>query len=300
MALSTPVALVFYHRPALLARVFEAVAAARPSRLFLIADGPRDEADRADCLAARQVVEQLSWPCQVQRFYAETNLGVKRRVSSGLEWVFDQVEEAIILEDDCLPGPSFFSYCQELLDRYRRDDRVFAIGGGNYQFGRKRSQHSYHFSGYCSIWGWATWKRAWRHYDVDIKDWPMLREHGLLEAGCNSAQEVHYWRWVFDNVYSGRIDTWDYQLLLAMWSQHALFVVPEANLVSNIGFGAGSTHTWSSASRLAAVPVNSIGALRHPSDVYRNAAADLYTFRRVLHGTRPLWLRRLVRALRGR
>ena len=299
MTLSTPVALVFYHRPALLERVFEVVSAARPSRLFLIADGPRDESDRTSCLAARKIVEHVSWPCEVQRLYADTNLGVRRRVSSGLDWLFSQVDEAIILEDDCLPHPSFFTYCQDLLKRYRQDDRVWAIAGGNYQFGRQRSPHSYHFSGYCGIWGWATWARSWRHYDVDMKDWPALRDGGLLESTCRTAREVRYWRWIFDNVHHGRIDTWDYQLLLAMWAQHALFITPEVNLVSNIGFGAGSSNTWFSMNRLAAVPAGGIGSLDHPSDVYRNAAADQYMFRRVLHGNRPLWLRRLVRTLRG-
>ena len=300
MTFSTPVALVFYHRPALIERVFEVVAAARPSQLFLIADGPRDESDRASCLAARDVAERVTWPCEVRRLYAETNLGVRRRVSSGLDWLFDQAEEAIILEDDCLPHPSFFAYCQELLERYRQDDRVWAIAGGNYQFGHTRSTDSYHFSGYCGIWGWATWARSWRHYDVDMKDWPDLRDSGLLETWCETTREKAYWRWIFEHVYNSRIDTWDYQLLLTMWAQHALFIVPEVNLVSNIGFGSGSTHTWSRRNRLAAVKTGMIGSLRHPPDVYRNAEADRYTFRNVLHGNRPLFLRKLVRALRGK
>ncbi len=115
--LHTPVALVVYNRPERTARVFEAVRQARPSHLFVIADGPHPsrQGDTERCAAVRAIVEQVDWPCQVARDYADTNLGLKRRVEGGLSWLFGCVEEAIILEDDCLPHPCFFSFCQELL-----------------------------------------------------------------------------------------------------------------------------------------------------------------------------------------
>jgi hypothetical protein len=298
--MKTAVALFLYQRPRQLKAVFDAIAAARPTRLFIVADGPRSESERAQCEAARTVVADIDWPCDVERLYADHNLGIRQRLGSGLDWVFSHVEEAVILEEDCLPSPAFFSFCNHLLERYRDDERVFGIAGANYQFGRRRSGHSYYFSGYCGVWGWATWKRSWQHYDLNMADWPALDARGLLGATCNSRRERAYWRWIFERTYRGDIDTWDYQLQLAMWKQNALFVVPEVNLVSNIGFGTGSTHTWRANSPLAAIPHGSLADLDHPAEVYRNTLADRHTFSRVLHGNRPIWLRNLTRTLRGR
>jgi hypothetical protein len=300
VSLSTPVALVFHRRPLLLERVFAAVAAVRPRRLFLIADGPRDDADEAACAAARRIADAVSWPCAVERSYADVNMGIRDRVSSGLDWVFHQVDEAIILEDDCLPAPSFFQYCEALLATYRDDERIFGIGGADFQLGRRRGNPSYHFSGYCGIWGWASWARAWRHYDVAIRGWPSLRAAGLLEGFWESRREIAYWRWVFDQVHAGRIDTWDYQLFLAMWTQRALFIHPAANLVSNIGFGPGATHTWRRHHPLAQRPLAGLPVLEHPDAVFRDAAADRFIFRRVFRGNRPIWARRLQAWSRAR
>jgi hypothetical protein len=300
MSLATPVALIFHRRPQLLARVCERVAAARPRRLFLIADGPRDERDAAACAAARRVAENVTWPCQVERAYADENLGIRRRISSGLDWLFGRVDEAIVLEDDCLPAPSFFSYCEALLARYRDDERVFGVSGASFQLGRRRTPASYFFSGYCGIWGWAGWARAWRHYDVAMRDWPSWREVGLLESMWRDRRERAYWRWIFDQVHAGRIDTWDYQLFYAMWKQRALFIHPETNLVSNIGFGQGATHTRRRRHALAGRELESPGELAHPAAVFRHAAADRFMFRHVYRGGRPIWARRFYRWLRQR
>jgi hypothetical protein len=279
--------LLLYHRPALLRRVFAAVAEQQPRELLLVADGPKDDADAARCAEARAVVEDVAWPCTVRRLYAESNLGLRLRVSSGLDWVFEQVEEAIILEDDCVPDPSFFRFCQTLLERYGDDERVMEIGGGNFQLGRRRTTHSYYFSAYCCVYGWATWRRAWRHYDLHIRRWPELRSSGLLESVCGDGVEVDYWRRVFDEVYDGRMaSTWDYQWLLALWSQHGLSVVPEVNLVSNIGFGPDASHTkWLEAPE-AALPTGRMDELDHPLAVWRNRDADRFLFDAIIGGSR--------------
>jgi len=296
--LTTPVVMMFQRRAELLRQVFEQVSTVRPQQLFLIADGPRNASEEKGCREARAVVEQIDWPCQVHRLYSDENLGVRRRISSGLDWVFARVERAIILEDDCLPDASFFTFTHELLEHYHADERIFGIAGSNNQLGRRRSAHSYYFSNYCGIWGWATWRRAWQHYDVDMHAW---RDHGekLLNDVCETESERRYWRWIFDNVADGHMDTWDYQLLLAMWQQQSLFVIPEVNLISNLGFGADSTHTRRKRSRLANIPRTPISVLDHPTDVFRNYAADRYNFATVFHGNRPIWLRRIVRALRA-
>ena len=172
--LRAPVVFIVFNRLDHAAKTFAAIRAQRPRRLFIVADGPRAEhpSDVERCAAVRAVVDQVDWPCDVRRNYAEINLGLKRRVSSGLEWVFDQVDRAIILEDDCLPHSDFFFFCDELLQRYADDHRVWVITGNNFQNGRKRGDAAYYFSKYSHCWGWATWRRAWKHYDGHIPFWP--------------------------------------------------------------------------------------------------------------------------------
>jgi hypothetical protein len=299
MALATPVVLIFYHRPTLLKRIFSVVAAVRPQRLFLVADGPNDDIDAERCRAARAVVAHVNWPCQVERLYADSNLGVRRRPASGIEWAFQHVAEAIILEDDCVPDPSFFPFCESVLERYRTDDRVMNIGGGNFQFGRRRTKHSYYFSAYCGTWGWATWRRAWRHFDIDMKQWPERRAAGILESVCHDRVEIEYWRTLFDDIHGGRMtSSWDYQWLFAMWSQSGLSITPEVNLVSNMGFGPDATHTTSRKRPEAGVRTASIGKLDHPDAVYRHVEADRYFFEAIVRGRRWYGLPTTLRSLR--
>lgn len=156
--LKTPVAFLIFNRPDTTRRVFAEIAKARPPKLLVVADGPRaDHPDDVEkCAAVRAIIDGIDWDCKVLTNYSDINLGCKRRVSSGLDWVFDTVEEAIILEDDCLPHPAFFRFCEEMLNKYRDDKRIAMISGDNFQFGRKRTEYSYYFSRYPHIWGWAS------------------------------------------------------------------------------------------------------------------------------------------------
>lgn len=277
--LATSIALLIFNRPETTAQVFAAVRAARPQQLLIVADGPRpDRAGEAErCAAARAVVEQVDWPCEVHQNYAEANLGCRRRVSSGLDWVFQTVAEAIILEDDCVPHPSFFRFCVELLARYRDDERVMHISGDNFQVARPRTAYSYYFSRYAHVWGWASWRRAWRHYDVDLKLWPELRAGGWLEDWLGDASAARHWHGLLERCYRGEIDTWDFQWTLACWAQSGLSILPAVNLVSNIGFDAGATHTRVK-SRLADLPTQPLEfPLRHPAFVLRDSRADAFT-----------------------
>jgi hypothetical protein len=198
-------------------------------------------------------------------------------VSSGIDWVFNNVEEAIILEDDCLPNPSFFRFCQEMLDRYRDDERVAMISGDNFLFGTKIIPDSYYFSRYMHIWGWASWRRAWKDYDVEIAAWPAVRRSGLIENLFRSQVERDYWHKAFDGVFDGRIDTWDYQWVLSCWLQSRLAIMPEVNLISNIGFGPAATHTTGT-SVYSDMATRTIGfPLRHPRQVCPNVTADKIT-----------------------
>lgn len=272
--LQTPVAMLIFNRPEPTRRVFESIRAARPTRLLVVADGPRadrpGEADR--CAACRAIATAVDWPCEVLTNFSETNLGCRRRVSSGITWVFDTVEEAIILEDDCLPHPDFFPFCAELLAYYRDDERVMHIGGSNFQGGRRHGAASYYFSRYAHVWGWASWRRAWRHYDVDMARWPADAARAL--AGVDHPDERRYWRFVWDMTARGRIDTWDYQWAFTCVSRDGLAVIPNANLVTNIGFGPDATHTIG-ISRIAGMAVEPLDwPLVHPTGVSRSVVAD--------------------------
>jgi hypothetical protein len=278
--LKTPVAFIIFNRPDTTERVFAEIAKARPPKLLVVADGPRENraGEVEKCAATRAIIDRVDWDCEVLTNFSDRNLGCKRRVSSGIDWVFGQVEEAIILEDDCLPDPTFFRYCQELLERYRHDQRIGLISGDNFQFGRRRNDDSYYFSKYVHIWGWATWRDRWTgSYDVSMTKWPHIREGAWLSDMAGNEREAAFWHKIFERVYRGEIDTWDYQWVFANWVEGRSTVLPATNLISNIGFDANATHTTgdSELANLASQPV--MFPLRHPVGVIRNMQADAYS-----------------------
>lgn len=275
---STAVALLIFNRPDTTARVFEAIAKAKPSKLLVVADGPRpDRLGEADkCAQTRAIINNVDWDCEVITNYSTENLGCKKRVASGIDWIFEQVEEAIILEDDCLPEHSFFRFCDEMLERYRLNERVGMVSGGNLQFGQLRGNASYYFSRYTHIWGWATWRRAWKHYDRDMALWPSFRDEGWLDRVFASQGEREYWQNSFQWVYDGKLDTWDCSWTFAAITQGMLQVVPNVNLISNIGFGPEATHTHVVGIH-ANMPTQPMGfPIKHPNFVLADEEADRY------------------------
>jgi hypothetical protein len=281
--MKSPVALLIFRRPETTARVFAAVAAAKPPKLLVVANSPRpdrpEEIER--CRQTRAIVERVDWDCEVLTHYAPHYREVREQISEGLDWVFREVEEAIILEDDCVPHPTFFPFCDELLARYREDERVMMVSGDNFQFGNKRTPYSYYFSRIVHIWGWASWRRAWRHYDVGMRLWPELRETPWLSDLFGDEESAAYWREVFDLTHAG-FNTWDYQWAFACWAQNGLSALPEVNLISNVGFGMDAVHT-NDENRTANMATEALEfPLRHPPYVVRDRAADDYTMREVV------------------
>lgn len=279
--LKSPIAFIIFNRPDTTEKVFNEIAKAKPSKLLVIADGPRERraGESARCAETRKIIDRINWPCQVLTNYSDVNLGCKNRVASGLDWVFEQVPQAIILEDDCLPHPDFFRFCDELLERYREDERVSMIGGSNLQFGRKRGSASYYFSRFNHIWGWASWRRAWRHYDRNATLWPEFRDGNWLATLFEDRAVRKFWANAFEAVYEGKIDTWDYQWALSCWIQGSLTVLPSVNLISNIGFGAGATHTHAD-SPYASMSTRSLAfPLAHPAIILPHREADEFTAR---------------------
>ncbi|EDY17256.1 methyltransferase FkbM [Chthoniobacter flavus Ellin428] len=245
-AFDTPIAFLVFNRPDCTEKVFAEIRRAQPRKLLVVADGPR--ANRPDDVEnvrlTREIIDRgIDWPCEVEKAYAEENMGCRNRVSSGLTWVFEHVEEAIILEDDCLPSPSFFPYCAELLARFRTDDRIMAVSGCNHGVDTPSRRYSYAFSQITHIWGWATWRRAWAHYEVDMKSWPEFRERQLIYDALSDRAVAAAWERAFESAWSRQTDTWDYQWLYAVLKRNGLTVTPHRNLIKNLGFDERATHT---------------------------------------------------------
>jgi hypothetical protein len=283
-AISTPVVFLIFNRPDLTEQVFAAIRQARTSRLLLVADGPRpDRPGEADkCAATRALVEKVNWPCDVIKNYSDSNLGCRQRVASGLTWAFEQVEEAIVLEDDCLPHPSFFQYCADLLNRFRNDQRILSITGDNFQQGHWRGPGSYYFSRYQHCWGWATWRSAWRYFDLSFSLWPALRDSGALHNICPDGGEHDFWHGIFEAMHAGKINTWDFAWHFAGVANNKVSIHPNVNLISNIGFRSDATHTLDTSPN-AELETSDIGPLRHPPFMVPDRAADLFAFK-AAHG----------------
>jgi hypothetical protein len=272
----TAVGLFLFNRPETTARVVDVLRRVRPRRLFAVADGPRPghPGDPPRCAAARAVLDAVDWDCTLRTDFSPVNLGCGRRVASGISWIFDQVEEAILLEDDCVPDPTFFPYCAELLARYRDDERVLMVTGTNPLAPWRTDAQSYHFAlhGYC--WGWATWRRAWRLFDfamsaLDLPETPAR----LLQATSDEAFTDMVLRMC--RASRGRIDIWDWPWALAQLLEGRLAAVSAVNLVSNIGFSTGATHTHQPLSLVAGLRTDPLAfPLRHPPDVAADREYD--------------------------
>jgi hypothetical protein len=266
--LDTPVLLLGFIRADTAQKVFNEIRKAKPKQFFLAVDGPRENRpdDEALCQKTRELAKQVDWECEVHTLFQEKNLGCGYGSVAAIDWMFKHVEEGIIFDDDCVPDPSFFYFCQEMLGRYRDNKKIMHISGDNFQFGRKRGNASYYFSKYTLNWGWATWRRAWKYNDINLIS-PELRQH-----------------------------VWDAQWLKSVRRQGGLSIMPNVNLITNIGFGADATHT-TVVDQFAGVPSQAIEfPLVHPRFIVRNYIADFYTFRTQFHGLEIL-SKRLKRLL---
>ncbi len=277
-ALTTSVLIIAYRRADTTRKVLDAVSRAKPQRLYVACNAPRPDrvAELAQCAAVRSLFDAPDWPCEVHRLFREKHLSARESISGAISWFFEHEPQGIILEDDCVPSAGFFRFAEELLHRYVDDQRVGMISGDNFQYGQRRGDASYYFSRYCHIWGWATWRDRWATYDAAMQLWPAYR--GRLLGELENPLQRAYWGWIFDRTHAGHIDTWDYQWLFANWINHRVNVVPQLNMVSNIGFGEQAHHTrnLTRAANMAALELDF--PLRHPDAFVPDCEADRYTF----------------------
>jgi len=270
-----PVLLIIFNRPQVTAEVMRALQVARPAHLLVAADGPRATrpAEAELCAATRETVRSMvNWPCEVQWQCSEQNIGCGMGPASAIAWALEQFEQTIVLEDDCVPHPDFFTFADAMLERYRDDQRVMLVSGINVLKGRYALPYSYGFSRYPLTWGWATWRRAWQHFDFDMKLWPAMRSANLLQDILGDPREAEYWTRNFNAVERNRHDVWDYQLHLAMWAHgmHALY--PAVNLITNIGVEGTHFHNVRPMHNLPTAPLPI--PLANPPVVYRDVQAD--------------------------
>ncbi len=295
-----PIIFVFFNRPDHTLKVLAAIRQARPSKLYLVADGPRADVaeDAALCEKTRRLVQEgIDWLCEVVPVFSDVNLGSGGRCASGFDRVFAEEEEAIILEDDCLPNTDFFPFCSELLERYRDDERVMSIAGTNEQEQWKSEQASYFFSIYGRTWGWATWRRAWQHFDFRIPLWGDEDVKRQIRDLVRDPVAVRQWSNAFDRCYEEDVrSVWDFQWRFARWVNSGLTVVPSVNLVCNIGSGESSTHT----ERDKSMATHALGfPLRHPPAVMPDGEYDRL-WMPTTHPLPPLWKRLIPQLIKDR
>jgi hypothetical protein len=241
--MKTPVLFIIFNRPETTQKVFDVIKQVKPTQLFVAADGPRKnkQGEMKLCEQTRDIVlKEIDWDCEVKTLFREENLGCGKAVSEAISWFFENVEQGIILEDDCLPSISFFSFCEKMLDRYRDNKKVMMISGSNPATSFPNLDRDYYFSRVYSIWGWATWRRAWNLYDKKMQNWPTYKKNKFLKLLYKNNMVVNYFSTAFDNVFNDQIDTWDYQWTFTCM-KNGLNIIPKYNMISNIGIN--GTHT---------------------------------------------------------
>lgn len=242
--LKTPVLLIGFNRPDTTQRVFSAVREAKPTRLYFAVDGPRPgyASDLENCAIVRALADQVDWPCELRTLFRTENVGCRAGVVGAIDWMFESESAGIILEDDCVPVSGFFDFCDTLLPQFAENELVAQISGSS--FAPMVPEESYFYTKYADIWGWATWRRAWRQLDLGMTDWPQWRDAGGLAAlpGA-SAGFVAYWTRIFNAVHAGKVPSvWDYQWMYTCWKLNWVSIQPSVPLIRNIGFGHDATH----------------------------------------------------------
>jgi hypothetical protein len=266
------VLLIAYNRPVLTNKVFAEIKKAKPSHLFVSLDSPKYAKDISKCLSVFEIIK-VDWDCKVKYLIHQTNQGGKWGGYKAITWFFQNVSEGIILEDDDVPDPSFFPFCETLLDVHRNDLNIGTISGDNFQFG-KRAQDSYYYSKFFNGWGWATWKRVWESFDINLLNWEKERCEGFNYDFIDDPREIYFWRQALDRMFDGSDDAWDYQFTYHLWKKNMLNIIPSVNLITNIGSGEDSTHSMVNHPLVNLKTEPMIFPLKRPSEIKRNKEFD--------------------------
>lgn len=271
----TPILIIIFNRPEKVVALIDALRKVHPHKLFIMADGPRThvDGDKYHCAQARSIATDIPWDCEIHTYFMDHNLGCDQAVPKGIDWFFSQVDMGIILEDDCIPDPSFFTFCTDLLERYESDERMMHVSGNNFQDGQVRGTGSYYASLYTHSWGWATWRRAWKHYRSTVNTLNRTEITKQLTNTPLSPTARKFWVKHYQNR-----SYWDALWQYTVWCNNGMSLIPNKNLVRNIGFDAEATHTTSNDKKLSQT-ASSLDTITHPKLLTIDTAADEYTFR---------------------
>ncbi|MDP1728351.1 MAG: hypothetical protein Q8M15_16325 [Bacteroidota bacterium] len=286
--MQSPVLLIIFNRSDTALMVIEQLRAAAINKLYIYCDGPRlSTTGEAELLLSVQksIIKSINWPCEIKTNFNTNNEGPRLAIGHAINWFFEHEEEGIILEHDCVPSVSFFGFCKDLLNHYRNDERIMHISGDNFQFGKTRGNGSYYFSKLNHIWGFATWKRAWQHYDVDMKNFELFKKEQKIKSVLNDKRSQKIWMEIFEKTYRKEIRTWDYQWTFAMWCNNGLAILPNVNLVSNIGFDSQALNTTDPNHILANLQRAEIETINHPTFILADSEADKFATNDVFNPT---------------
>ena len=287
MQFTVPILFIVFNRADTGIQVLNQLRVVQPAKIYFAADAPRSEkgdSEKIACDKARQIIELIDWPCEIKTYFPAENVGARQFIGDAISWMFESENEGIILEHDCLPHIDFFEYCKVLLEWYRDEDRVMHISGTQFQ-DRGRSNPELQFSHYNHIWGWATWKRAWQHYDLEMRPLDLFIQHKSIQNVFPNKAEQHYWVKKLLQAQTGEIKSWDFQWTFAIWNKEGVAVIPGSNLVSNIGFGAGAIHTKDKSHFLSNRPTYPfpINQISRPSEIKINRDSEVYDFKQVFY-----------------
>ena len=275
----SPILFLIFNRPNESQILFNAIREAKPKKLYVAADGPRNNGkDELICQETKNILNQIDWECELKTLFREKNLGCGKAVSSAITWFFENEAEGIILEDDCLPSLDFFRFCDTMLEKYREDERIGHICGCNFQDGLKRGNGSYYFSKLTHVWGWASWRRVWVKYDFQMCHLEKAIESDILSSLTSNKHYKEILYNAINKTKNGEINTWDYQYLFLNQVNNHLSVIPNYNMISNIGFNSDGTHTLNVESPMSNVAIEALPKeIIHPEYIYTNCIADNYT-----------------------
>lgn len=279
---NTPILFIIFNRLETAQLVFNEIKKIKPKFLYITADGPREEkiGEKEKCESVRAIFQEIDWDCEIKTLFHVKNLGCDENIITALNWFFENVEAGIILEDDCLPSQSFFFFCQTLLEYYKNNPRIMHISGDNFKFGKKIGEGDYYFSRYTHSWGWATWRRSWQYFDKEMNFFPEFKKENKIKNILNYQPAQKYWLGFFKKLHYGKFSFWDAKWLFTVWTHDGISILPNQNLVSNIGFGKEATHT-KKLNSLANISNNELTnqIIVHPSNLDCNQEADKETFR---------------------
>jgi hypothetical protein len=275
-----PILFIIFNRPDTTEKVFEKIRAIKPKYLYVSSDGARTNkiGEKEMCEAAKEIINGIDWDCELKTNYSEINCGCKTGIGKGIHWFFENVECGIILEADCVPDLSFFNFCKVMLEKYKDDKRIMFIGGSNFQGSKKRGQASYYFSKHCHSWGWAMWKDRWNKYDANMSDYNDDEFNKLVANVTDDKGVRNYYKRFFGLVKNNIIDTWDFQWTWTMWKNNGLSIVPNINLIKNIGFRKDAVHCTSPISKLANIKTGNLSEIIFNDNVQQDKEADRYAY----------------------